>query len=53
VTVPELGSSTCPGRSPGTRNGNLVGEGDYAKQAEQIVINLDIALASAGAPATI
>jgi len=31
------------------KDGNLVGEGDYAKQAEQIVRNLDIALASAGA----
>jgi len=49
VTVPELGLVYTSGQVAWDKDGNLVGEGDYAKQAEQIVRNLDIALASAGA----
>ena len=49
VTVPELGLVYTSGQVAWDRDGNLVGEGDYAKQAAQIVRNLDIALASAGA----
>ena len=49
VTVPELGLAYTSGQVAWDKDGNLVGEGDYAKQAEQIVRNLDIALASAGA----
>jgi enamine deaminase RidA (YjgF/YER057c/UK114 family) len=49
VTVPELGLVYTSGQVAWDEDGNLVGEGDYAKQAEQIVRNLDIALASAGA----
>jgi enamine deaminase RidA (YjgF/YER057c/UK114 family) len=49
VTVPELGLVYTSGQVAWDNEGNLVGDGDYAKQAEQIVRNLDIALASAGA----
>jgi Endoribonuclease L-PSP len=48
VTVPELGLVYTSGQVAWDKDGNLVGEGDYAKQAEQIVRNLDIALASGG-----
>jgi hypothetical protein len=48
VTVPELGLVYTSGQVAWDKDGNLVGEGDYAAQAEQIVRNLDIALASAG-----
>jgi len=49
VTVPDLGLVYTSGQVAWDKDGNLVGEGDYAAQAEQIVRNLDIALASAGA----
>ena len=49
VTVPDLGLVYTSGQVAWDRDGNLVGGADYAKQAEQIVRNLDIALASAGA----
>jgi enamine deaminase RidA (YjgF/YER057c/UK114 family) len=49
LTVPELGLVYTSGQVAWDKDGNLVGKGDYAKQAEQIVRNLDIALASAGA----
>jgi enamine deaminase RidA (YjgF/YER057c/UK114 family) len=49
VTVPELGLVYTSGQVAWDKDGNLVGEGDYAAQAEQIVCNLDIALTSAGA----
>ena len=49
VTVPELGLVYTSGQVAWDRDGNLVGDGDHAKQAEPIVRNLDIALASTGA----
>jgi enamine deaminase RidA (YjgF/YER057c/UK114 family) len=48
VTVPDLGLVYTFGQVAWDKDGNLVGEGDYAKQAEQVVHNLDIALAAAG-----
>jgi enamine deaminase RidA (YjgF/YER057c/UK114 family) len=48
VTVRDLGLVYTSGQVAWDKDGNLVGDGDYAKQAEQIVRNLDIALASAG-----
>lgn len=49
VTVPELGLVYTSGQVAWDKDGNLVGDSDYAKQAEQIVRNLDVALASVGA----
>ncbi|HEX4253187.1 MAG TPA: RidA family protein [Pseudonocardia sp.] len=48
VVVPELGLVYLSGQVAWDAEGRLVGEGDHGAQAEQIVRNIDLALAAAG-----
>ncbi|MGN9813447.1 RidA family protein [Micromonospora sp. BQ11] len=48
VVLPEVGLVYLSGQVAMTSSGDLVGAGDYGQQAEQIVKNIDTALAAAG-----
>ncbi len=48
VVLPEVGLVYLSGQVAMTSSGDLVGAGDYGQQAEQIVHNIDTALAAAG-----